>query len=177
MTSNRARQSLVIVTSLAVGIAVGLAIQPVRPVEAAAAAPAASPPNATGAPREIAALQQRIIAGEQAVQQARLELESILARRITARANDQGLTPKQAVAFDRAYAEALLRVNRAQRELEAMRQRLVAMIQSAPAAPTPSVGTGQDLATEFTQFKKTVTTRLSDIERRLTELEMAAPAR
>lgn len=116
---------------------------------------------------DIGSLRRDLDLATQQVLEARARLNQIMFERIKSIKKRQGLTPNQAKAFDAAYAVELDKVNRAQRQIDSARKRIIAREQAIAARSAPSqTGTRPDAYAN-------ILARLESLERRVAVLEMS----
>jgi len=109
--------------------------------ESPAAAPADPVAAAQGDEQDLRALRQQIEQSSREIRQAKSAMLQVMFERVKSIKRRRGLTPRQAQAFDDAYAEDMARIARAEEQLDAAREQLAAREET-----TPPVAVEQDAA-------------------------------
>ncbi len=167
MEHSRTKQRIVFgLAAVALATVVMVAFLEARAQAAAASGgpDADSPSKSTQLLQAETALQQRrkqIEQAEREIEQAKDRMLRMLFERIKSIKTRQGLTPKEAVAFDNAYAAEMARINQAQQRLNAARQELATREMVVQRAGVAFVKEADVLA------------RLEALERRVAALESA----
>ncbi len=135
------RWALIATTALIV-LSAGVAI--LLNARAQAAAPDASGASSSGTDAAIQRRDEGLLLRRQQIEQAERQIRQdrsnmlqLMFERVKSIKRRRGLTPKQAQAFDDAYAAELARINQAEQQLEVARQELAAQEREARTGVAP----------------------------------------